>query len=247
MLFLENRSTDPAYNLALEEHLVINDDRAWLMLWSNDPVVVVGRNQHTENQVDRRFAEKNGIQVVRRLSGGGAVYHDLGNLNFTFVVRDALARRNDFAAFAQPVIDVLRSYGVDATFSGRNDMIVAGKKFSGNAQYNHGATVLHHGTILWDSDLSVLNRVLKPKQRVEARGVDSHESRVANLIDHVPAHLTRARFERDLVERLTSEATDLLPDVPDALIAKYRSEVWNWGAGMPETDDSDIRSYPASC
>jgi len=259
MLYIDNRNTDPAYNLALEEHLVVNDSREAFLLWQNAPAVIIGRNQHTENQVNREYADSHNIAVVRRLSGGGAVYHDDGNLNFTIILRDAMKRRNDFTFFTQPILEVLQSYGVDAQFSGRNDLTVDGKKFSGNAQYNHGSTVLHHGTILWDSDLTVLARVLKPKERVEARGVDSHESRVTNLTSYVPAHITLDRFKTDLLEQLSSQdvfalnATSgscesaLAFEPSQELINKYRSDEWNWGEGLPEEEGSAIMSFPASC
>ena len=274
MIYLDNPSTDPAYNLALEEHLVYADERDILMLWQNDPAVIVGRNQHTDNQVDRALAAELGIAVVRRLSGGGAVYHDRGNLNFTLILRDATRYKQDFAFFTRPIVEVLRSYGVDAVLHGRNDLLAGGRKFSGNAQYYHGSTVMHHGTILWDSDLDVLARVLKPKQRVEARGVDSHTARVTNLAPLLAGAVTLERFKADLVEALvgagdvgdscsnfalTSTGEMLAdskmaftrrqpaPTVPAALLAKYRSDAWNWGEGVDDELAAPFESFPASC
>jgi len=269
MRYFENSNTNPYANLALEEYLVMGagDTNDWLLLWQNDPAVIVGRNQHTENQVERGYAQENGIAVVRRLSGGGAVYHDAGNLNFTIILRDAASLKNDFTYFTRPILDVLQSYGVDAQFSGRNDLTIEGKKFSGNAQYNHGSTVLHHGTILWDSDLSVLARVLKPKKRVVARGVDSHESRVTNLAPYMPSSLTLGQFKQDLIDhffenglcdrellnhsgRLHPASTSRFAEgshLFEAVEQKYRSDEWNWGEGLPEETGDSIRSYPASC
>jgi len=265
MIYIDNTSTDPAYNLALEEYLVVNDTRDVFMLWQNAPAVIVGRNQHTENQVNREYAQKHGIAVVRRLSGGGAVYHDAGNLNFTIILRDAMRHRNDFTFFTNPILEVLQSYGVDARFSGRNDLTVEGKKFSGNAQYNYGSTVLHHGTILWDSDLSVLAKVLKPKERVVARGVDSHESRVTNLVPYVPDHITLDRFKEDLLECMLSQKAfvqggeldgdstldfgkdSVIGDPIHPLREKYLSDTWNWGEGPAEDGEMPVISFPASC
>ncbi|MCL2818448.1 MAG: lipoate--protein ligase family protein [Actinomycetia bacterium] len=251
MIYLDNTGSDPFGNLALEEYLMTDDTRDIVMLWQNTPAVIVGRNQFTENQVDRSYAEHHGIAVVRRLSGGGAVYHDKGNLNFTIIARNGTSHKNDFSFFTRPILEVLESYGVDAQFCGRNDLVVEGRKFSGNAQYHHGSALLHHGTILWDSDLTVLARVLKPKKRVVAREVDSHQSRVANLVDFVPPSVTLTRFKADLVSRLIGETshstTATVPEVPQALLDKYRSESWNWGTGPEESDDADIESFPASC
>ncbi|MCL2491470.1 MAG: lipoate--protein ligase [Coriobacteriia bacterium] len=251
MIYIENPHTDPVHNLALEEFMVTCDDRDIVMLWQNDPAVIVGRNQHTENQVDRAFAEEHSIAVIRRLSGGGAVYHDLGNLNFTIIARDATRYKNDFSFFTRPIIEVLNSYGVDARFSGRNDLTVQGKKFSGNAQYNHGNTVLHHGTLLWDSDLEVLAGVLRPKKRIEAREVDSHQARVTNLTAFTPPQITLARFRSDLVTELTEgqgrTVQAALPMLPDALLEKYRSDEWNWGEGLPDEDERGVVGFPASC
>jgi len=252
LTYLHNPSRDPAHNLALEEYLVTSDARPIVMLWHNDPAVIVGRNQHTENQVDRAYAQAHGIAVVRRLSGGGAVYHDAGNLNFTVIARNAAAHKQDFAFFTDPVLGVLRSYGLDARLEGRNDLVVEGRKFSGNAQYYHGSTVLHHGTILWDSDLNVLARVLKPKQRVEARGVDSHTARVTNLAPLLDGAVTLEQFKGDLVEALVGEGGSAdcgepIPAVPAALLAKYRSDAWNWGEGVDDELAAPFESFPASC
>lgn len=255
MIYIDNPITDPAYNLALEEHLVINGVDDVFMLWQNEPAVIIGRNQYTDNQVDRAYAQEHHIAVHRRLSGGGAVYHDAGNLNFTIILREGAHRKNDFTFFTRPIVEVLRSYGINARFSGRNDLTVEGKKFSGNAQYNQGTTLLHHGTLLWDSDLTVLSQVLKPKQRVVAREVDSHSARVTNLASYAPEGLTLAQFKSDLLKQMSAAgfsaqeqpSDSLLLVVSASLVEKYRSDIWNWGAGPSAEDVADSMAFPASC
>lgn len=244
MHILSHENTDPALNLALEEYLVTTDDprfaeRDLALLWRNQPAVVVGRNQNTVDEIDRDEVGRRGINVVRRLSGGGAVYHDLGNVNFTIIKRHASRLRNNYSFFTQPLVDTLSDIGVEAHFSGRNDVLVGGAKFSGNAQYHHGDTLLHHGTILYESDLSVLGAVLKPKQRVvdaRTRGVSSHASRVINLCDATltPLNDFCARFEQRLMDEPLDSDCRLTPDVwksvEELANARYRREDWTWGA-----------------
>ena len=162
MLHIINSSTDPYFNLALEEfflkHSPVDDDL--VILWRNTPTVVIGRNQNTSAEINQPFVTKNNINVVRRLSGGGAVYHDLGNLNFTFITTPRAINGHDFSTFTIPIIKTLASLGVKANFTGRNDLTIDGQKFSGNAQYSHRGRLLHHGTLLFDTNLTILAQVL---------------------------------------------------------------------------------------
>jgi len=258
MMYVSNTSLDPTYNLALEEFLVTTKDSFFAgndiaMLWQDEPTVVVGRNQNTERELDRAYLEQNDIHAVRRMSGGGAVYHDLGNVNFTIIKRNAHALKNNFSFFTDPLVETLGLLGARAEFSGRNDVLVEGAKFSGNAQYSHGDTLLHHGTILFDSDLSVLGHVLKPKQRdaaVEARGVTSHKSRVANLREYLDVSLEE--FVDIFAHRLAEidvaaqiEAVKLGEGQQGQVMAlrdaKYRTLRWNWGASPHYTHMKEAR------
>ncbi len=167
MLNIVNESTDPPrFNLALEEyainHLHPRGGDA-VIIWQNEPTVVIGRNQNTIEEINQAYIEANGIHVVRRLSGGGAVYHDLGNLNFTYIVPSGPKVITNFRKFTAPVLKALQSLGVPAEFSGRNDLTIEGKKFSGNAQYWSKDRLLHHGTILFNSDLNVVQAALRVK------------------------------------------------------------------------------------
>ena len=241
MLEIRNDSLNPHYNLALEEHLVTSPrfTEDTVVLWQNEPTVVIGRNQNAELQVNRTFLNERGIHLARRLSGGGAVYHDAGNLNFTVIKRNAYGRLNDFSFFTQPVVDCLGHFGIRAEFSGRNDITVDGKKFSGNAQYRHHDTVLHHGTILFSSDLSVLSSALIPKKRIEVPGVQSVAARVTNLAEYLPS-VSLEEFRDALVESLVTyggsarrfESLDGVDVDTIRQLAqdKYGTDRWRWGA-----------------
>lgn len=191
MLFVENEpNKDPRVNLAIEEYLIKNiapeDDI--LLFYINQPSIIIGRNQITVQEINVDYVEENGIIVVRRLSGGGAVYHDLGNLNFSFIAPNSTDNFHNFRKFTQPVVDVLQKMGVMAEPSGRNDILVDGKKISGNAQYVSGARMVSHGTLLWDTDLTRVGAALKVKPaKFEGKGIQSVRSRVANITDFLPA------------------------------------------------------------
>ena len=243
MILWESPSADPYFNLALEQVLFEGPgrERACCMLWRNDRTIVVGKYQNTLQEVDLACARRHGIRVARRLSGGGAVYHDLGNVNFTFVAPHQGAGM-DFAAFCRPVAAVLAELGVEAAIGGRNDMTVEGKKFSGSAQYVKAGRVMHHGTILYDSDLTMLGKVLRPPEdKYVSRGLPSVRSRVTNLRPYVKRDLDAdgflARLRRGLLDRL-----DMEPAAPGpAELARaeelrrtvYSAWDWNFGASPP--------------
>lgn len=179
---------DPCVNLACEEYLLKNTADDAFMLWKNCPTVVIGKNQNLYAEVNLDETEKRGIRVVRRITGGGAVYHDGGNINYSFISSTDRMKPLDFGAFASPVINALASLGIESRLSGRNDLLarISGTedwaKFSGNAQAVSGSRILHHGTILFDSDLSVLSEVLHPDdEKLRRKAIASVRSRVTNL------------------------------------------------------------------
>lgn len=239
-------TTDPAFNLAAEEYVfsTLPRDRAYVMLWQNDRAVIIGKYQNTAVEVNGAAVEAKGIRVVRRLSGGGAVYHDLGNLNFTVITDAEPGGRVDLALFCQPVVRALARFGVTAEISGRNDVTVDGKKFSGNAQYLREGRVMHHGTILFDSDLSAVQEALAVKaEKLAGKGVASVRSRVTNLKPLLPAGTTLEEFRRVLLEELAggSEAErcefteEDLAAIEALKEARYGRWEWNWGASPEST------------
>jgi lipoate-protein ligase A len=242
MLNIINNSTNPYFNLALEEYLLKIDDSPAnkLILWQNEPTIVVGKNQNTLEEINYQYVKENRIKVVRRLTGGGAVYHDQGNLNFTFIINRGNFPKTDFSVFAEPIIYCLANLGIKAEFDGRNDITVDRKKFSGNAQYYYKDRLLHHGTILFDSDLSVLGNVLKPKKNYASKAVKSVKSRVTNLKAYLPSAITIQTFKQLLAESIFKYhnrpyrecvlTENDINEVNKLAAAKYSTWEWNFGS-----------------
>ena len=248
MYVIENKSTKPQYNLALEEYLCLratSGGERFFMLWQNEPSIIVGRFQNTLEEIDAAFVEERGIHVVRRNSGGGAVYHDLGNVNYSFVMPDS--GDFGFAFFTVPIIRALTVLGVEAEPSGRNDLVVGGKKVSGGAQYRRDGVTLHHGTLLYDADLDVLSRALRPSgDKFQSKAVKSVRGRVGNikpfLRDPLPAGEFQARLQ-SAVEGLTPFTLDggALKEVQKLEKEKYSTWEWNYGASPRFTDRKKAR------
>ena len=244
--YIESCETNPYHNLALEQFVFdrLKPESSFFMLWQNHNSIIVGKNQNTAGEVNAPFVKEHGITVARRLSGGGAVYHDLGNLNFTFISPDDKQKGIDFSLFCRPVGEALRSFGVPVVISGRNDMTVEGKKFSGNAQYIKGGRVMHHGTILYDSDLSVLSKALNPpSDKIESRGIKSVQGRVVNVRPYMKNDLSVAEFWAALGSYMRN-SLDMTPfnlsDGQLAAVGELKEKVysrwsWNYGSSPPHT------------
>lgn len=254
MQYIESPFTDAFANMALEEAVFENlpRDEEWFMLWQNAGAIVVGRYQNTAEEISAGFVRENGIQVVRRLSGGGAMFQDLGNLNFTFVVKQAEARPLDFNLFTRPVVEALRHMGVKAEAGDRNDILIDGKKISGNAQYNKKGRTMHHGTLLFSSRLDTLSAALNvPPDKIESKGVKSVRSRVTNIAGHLPPGTTLAEFKAALLQRLFPPAGPKPYRLSEADLAaaerlraeKYATFEWNWGRS-PASQVRRRRRYP---
>jgi lipoate-protein ligase A len=233
-------TTDPAFNLALEEYIFesLSKDYNYFILWQNAPTVVIGRHQNTFNEVNEAYIRENNIRVVRRLSGGGAVYHDLGNLNFTFI-QNAAGKEPDLALFCHPVAKAIRTLGANAEVNGRNDITVDGMKFSGNAQYVKNGRVMHHGTLLFDSRLENAANTLRPDpEKIKAKGVASVRSRITNLkpllaegttLDTFREALLKALFEDEEMENYSLTDADIAA-ITALKESRYDTWAWNWGA-----------------
>lgn len=255
MIYLESPSRDPYFNLALEEYVFEQMDRtrAYFMLWQNENTIVVGKYQNTAEEINQAYVDAHGIRVVRRLSGGGAVYHDAGNLNFTFIVDQGSTPDFNFRVFVQPVVKALEQFGVRAEFNGRNDITIDGAKFSGNSQYVRHGRLLHHGCIMLDSNLTSVADALKVREaKFESKAVKSVRSRVTTINAHAPRPISMEEFKRALRDcamdsgelepyALTEQDLAAVQKLRDG---KYTTWAWNYGFS-PAYDMRREMKFPA--
>jgi len=203
MLFIDNQGhTKPQINLALEEYAVrfLPRDHDYFLFYINEPSIIIGKNQNAFEEINREYVETKGIHVVRRLSGGGAVYHDLGNLNFSFITDNDSRAFMNFRRFLEPIVRALREMGVEAEITGRNDIQVGGRKISGNAQYATKDRMFTHGTLLFDTDLEEVTRALRvSEKKMAAKGVKSVRSRVANISEFLKEKISMEEFKKRLL------------------------------------------------
>ena len=250
--YLETGSTDPYFNLAYEEYVLAHRTKgSYLILWQNDNTIVIGQNQNALAEVNRAFVTEHGIHVVRRMTGGGAVYHDLGNLNYSFI-SDC---DNSFGKiFSGTVVNALRNLGLDAKESGRNDITVGDRKLSGTAQRLLQGRILHHGTLLFDSDLERMAEALKvDPEKFKSKHTKSVRSRVGNIrpllkedmdLDAFKEYLKAALTDRGFIpDTLTAEELSAIQTLRDT---KYVTEAWTWGSAMPSSF-SNKRWFPGGC
>ncbi|MFP4657702.1 MAG: lipoate--protein ligase [Desulfonatronovibrionaceae bacterium] len=252
MLCIHNKTIDPYFNLAAEEYLLKNEEQEYFLLWRNPPSIIVGRNQNARAEINEEYVRDHSIPVVRRLSGGGAVFHDLGNINFTLISRKQSRTGLDFKHFARPVVRALQGMGVPAEFDGRNDLAVAGKKISGNAQHVWRDSVLHHGTLLFDSDVKDLTKALQPDElKFRDKAVKSVRSRVTNIRPYLPKEVTIEGFMQDLLHTIQTDwedscITSFTRTQEKAVYAlrdeKYSSWEWNFGTAPPYTHSRKKRT-----
>ncbi|MDX5797888.1 lipoate--protein ligase [Clostridioides difficile] len=250
MLLIYNEKTNPYFNLAMEEYLLKNFDEDLFILWRNEPSIIVGKNPNTLSEINLEYIKEYSIPVVRRQSGGGAVFHDLGNINFTFI---ACNNNNfsDFRRFTQPIIDLLKTLDVNAEFSGRNDLLIDGKKFSGNAQYNYKNKVMHHGTLLFSSEINDLSKALKVKPiKFEGKGIKSVKSRVTNISEHLHSKMDILEFKDAIMDYLSKTNTDNtnyclsehdIKQIEKLTKSKYETWDWNFGNSPKYTLSNELK------
>jgi len=239
MLIIRRHSTDPYFNLATEEYILKNFEENSFMLWRNAPSIIVGKHQNTLAEINAGYVKKHQIPVVRRLSGGGAVFHDLGNLNFTFIQEGENQQLIDFRRYTEPLLEVLQKIGIDAKFEGRNDLTIDGKKFSGNAEHIWRKRVLHHGTLLFSSKMTDLSQALNADpMKFRDKSVKSVKSRVTNISEHLRRNMDVLEFAEAIQNHIIEKYPDArfydLSDedhrkISDLVDKKYGTWEWNFG------------------
>lgn len=255
MFIIDSPSHDAYFNIALEEYLLYKyPTEDIFLLYINAPSIIVGKFQNTLAEINLDYVNAQQIKVVRRMSGGGAVYHDLGNLNFSFHTLLGSNDFMDFSKFTAPVIKVLNSLDVPAKLEGRNDLLVDGKKFSGNAKLAKNGKMIQHCTILFNSDMSVLGDALKmnPLKYVD-KAIKSNRARVTNLIDYFPTEISTDELKELLVEEMLENnenaiiyqlTTEDLAGIADLIKEKYQTWDWNFGFS-PKYNFKNAKKIPA--
>ena len=238
MRFIYNACTDAPFNLAAEEWLLHNSETDVFMLWRNAPAVIVGRNQNSHSEINTEYVQKHNIPVGRRLTGGGAVFHDLGNVNFTFISLDNQSGLLDFRRFATPIVNALNALGVACEFTGRNDLVVGENKISGNAQHAHRDRLLHHGTLLYAADLDSVCAAVRPSPaKYVDKSVKSVRGRVRNIVDFMSSPMPIEDFIHYLMRYVANDQkaessclrADEIEGIEKLAEERYRSWHWNYG------------------
>ncbi|MCT2535593.1 lipoate--protein ligase [Aquibacillus koreensis] len=244
MKFIDNEGiTDPHINLAIEEYVLKNfgEEDTYLLFYINEPSIIIGKNQNSVEEINTNYVDENGIHVVRRLSGGGAVYHDQGNLNFSFITKDDGDSFHNFAKFTQPVVEALQKLGVPAELKGRNDLVADGKKISGNAQFTTKGRMFSHGTLMFDSEIeNVVSALNVSTEKIKSKGIKSIRSRVTNISDFMEEKISMEQFKEHILKYIFD--VEDVKDVPQYKLteedwkninelSKERYQQWDWNYG----------------
>ncbi|MDR1917084.1 MAG: lipoate--protein ligase [Synergistaceae bacterium] len=253
MYLIINTNTSPQFNLALEEYVLTGMEIETIILWRNSKAVIIGNNQNAASEIDMDYVSEHNIPVIRRQSGGGAVFHDLGNVNFTIIQTVKRGDFSNYTLFTSPIIQFLATLGVRASLKGRNDLVIDDMKFCGNAQAMKKGRIMHHGCILYSADFSDLGNALKPRDiKIESHGVKSVRSRVTNIAHHMENPIPVEEFFALMADFFMAldgiepyELNDLDIEATERLAReKYSSWEWNFGkSGAYNMERSARYSY----
>ncbi|MDR0880427.1 MAG: lipoate--protein ligase [Clostridioides sp.] len=251
MLFVENFNTNPYCNHALEEWLMDNYDEDCFMLWRNKKSILLGKNQNAPNEINIQYAKEHGIHIVRRITGGGTVFTDEENLMFSFISSNSSSDFTDFKKFTKPILNALSSLGVCAEFTGRNDILIEGRKISGNAQCRYKNKVLHHGTLMFEADTGEMAKALKVhKLKLEGKGVKSVESRVTNIKKYLKFDMNIEEFRTYLFDyvkssvdnaRLLKLTDDQWEEVRCLALKKHSTDKWIYGTSPSYNTHNEVK------
>lgn len=243
MYYIVDDSTDPQWNLAAEEYLFKNFKQSIFRLWRNEPSIIIGLHQNAFAEINLDYVKNNNIPVIRRLSGGGAVFHDLGNVNFTFIDNKIASESTAdmFGRFTKPIIAALNSLGIEASLKGRNDLVIEDKKFSGNAVAVYKERILQHGTLLYSASMANLSEALANRpEHFKGKAVQSNRARVTNISDHLSNAMTVEEFvtymEKFVTDSLSSKyvryhyTSQDLSQIAKLTMEKYSKDSWNYGS-----------------
>ncbi|WP_461630757.1 lipoate--protein ligase [Labilibaculum euxinus] len=239
MLYFISSSTNPVFNIACEEYLLKNHEDDFFFLYTNTPALIVGKHQNTLAEINLDKAEQENIPVIRRMSGGGTVFHDEGNLNYCFIKSGEKSKLVDFQKYSQPIIDTLQKLHVNAKFEGKSDLTIDGKKFSGNASHIFKNKLMQHGTMLFSSDLNRLNQLLKVNPlKFKDRGIRSIRSKVTNISEYLSHSMSIDNFAQLILTDLTTKFPDAkefelsaidIEKIEALMAEKYNNWEWNYG------------------
>lgn len=223
-LIVSKKNFSPFFNLVVEE-VILKDQKNHediIFLYRHDNAVIIGRNQNAHEEVKRKLIEQNNVELYRRISGGGAVYHDLGNIVFSFITNKS---DGNYEKFLTPIIEFLQSLNLDAQFKGRNDLVVNGYKVSGNAQFIYQDRMVHHGTILYNSDLTKIGNYLTPhKLKMESKGIKSARQRITNIYNEIENKISTEEFLEKLIDFLINKYNCQYIELDD-MLEKYQNEI----------------------
>ncbi len=238
MICIHLKNTNPFFCLATEEYLLKNFSEDIFMLWQSEDTVVVGKHQNAMAEINYPFVRENNITVARRISGGGTVFHDAGNVNFSFIKNVSSPAEISFKLFTEPVVEALDKLGVKATTSGRNDLLIEGLKVSGNAEHVYKNRVLHHGTLLFNSNLDTLGDAIRVKPgKYESKAVQSNRNEVANISSFLPKPMSIEKFMEFLIdvqlEKEENRSYELHKDEMATIheLASDKFITWDWCYG----------------